>query len=114
MPRLQKTAQYSTEQLNVLNLLLDILNYNQDLTFLLSDLDENQELQAKILALGEDIRKYYPASSCIGVNGRDCKRQYLSIIRFILKHHGRELYSNDHTLKLGDKQYKKTKKYKII
>jgi len=114
MPGLQKTAKYSAEQSDVLAKLLDILNYNQDLTFLLSDLDENQELQEKILALGEDIRKYYPASSCIGVNGRDCKRQYLSIIRFILKHHGKELYSNDHTLKLSEKQYRKTKKYKII
>jgi len=114
MPDIPKNVKYAAEQDRVLRNLLDILNYNQDLTFLLTDLDENVEIQVRILALSEDIRKYYPSSGCVGVNRRECKRAYLSIIRFLLKHHGRELYSNDYTVKLGEKKYKKTKKYKIV
>ena len=114
MPDVQKNVKYSADQERMLGVLLEVLNFNGDLTFLLTDLDENTELQQRIMDLGPDIRKYYPASSCVGLNNRTCKRAYLSIIRFLLKHHGRELYSNDYTVKMGDKQYRKTKRYKIV
>jgi hypothetical protein len=114
MPDIKKNVKYVSEQNKILEQLLEILNFNGDLTFLLTDLSENTEIQHRIVGLSDDIRKYYPASSCIGLNHRECKRAYLSIIRFVLKHHGRELYSNDHAIKIGDKEYRKTKKYKIV
>ncbi len=114
MPDVQKNVKYLADQERILGVLLDALNFNGDLTFLLTDLDENADLQKRIVDLGPDIRKYYPASGCVGLNNRTCKRAHLSIIRFLLKHHGRELYSNDYTVKMDNKQYKKTKRYKIV
>ena len=78
------------------------------------DLDNKIELQESIIGLSNDIKKYYPASSCIGVNGQNCKRPYLSIIRFLLKFHNKELYVMDYTLNSENKQTIRTKKYKII
>jgi hypothetical protein len=115
MPDIKKNIKYSEDQTRIFETLLDILNFNGDHTFLLTDLDENLELQNRILDLSPEIKRVYPSSGCLGVNGRSaCKRSYLSIIRFILKHHGRELYSNDQAIPLGNREYKKTKKYKIV
>ena len=50
----------------------------------------------------------------MGVNGKNCKRPYLSIIRYILKFHNKELYFMDYTLEFEDKKTTRTKKYKII
>ena len=114
MPDILKNVKYAKEQTEIEETMLHALNIHGDFTFLLTDLDENPELQECIMALAPNIRKYYPASGCIGLNNRPCKRQYMSVIRFILKHHGYELYSSDYTIKVGDGQYKKTKKYKIL
>ena len=78
------------------------------------DLDNKIELQNSIIGLSDDIIKYYPASSCIGVNGQNCKRPYLSIIRYIMKYNNKELYFMDYRLEIEDKKNIRTKKYKII
>lgn len=78
------------------------------------DLDNKKELQETIIGLTDDIKKYYPASSCIGVNGQNCIRPYLSIIRYLLKFHNKELYAMDYTLNIKNKETIRTKKYKII
>lgn len=114
MVDIKKQLKYKKEQENLLNKLLEILNYNNDYTFYLYDLDNKIELQKSIIGLTDDIKKYYPASSCIGVNGQNCKRPYLSIIRFLLKFHNKELYVMDYTLNNENKQTIRTKKYKII
>jgi hypothetical protein len=115
MPDKKKDVKYSVQQMHILNTLLNILNFNGDYTFLLVDLDERQELQSNILDMIPDIRRYYPSSGCVGVHSdRRCKRPYLSIIRFLLKYHRRELYSSDFSISLGNEEYKKTKKYKIV
>jgi hypothetical protein len=115
MPDIKKHIKFSEEQTRILSTLLHILNINGNYTFLLSDLDENMELQRKILDLGTEVRRFHPSSGCSGINGRSiCKRPYLSIIRYVLKYHRKELYSNDYAIPLGDHRYKKTKKYKIV
>ena len=110
----KKQVKYKKEQYKLLDKLLDILNYNNDYTFYLYDLDNKIELQKSIIGLSSDIRKYYPSSSCMGGNGKNCKRPYLSIIRYILKFHNKELYFMDYTLEFEDKKTTRTKKYKII
>ena len=114
MVDIKKKLKYKKEQENLLNKLLEILNYNNDYTFYLYDLDNKIELQESIIGLSNDIKKYYLASSCIGVNGQNCKRPYSSIIRFLLKYHNKELYVMDYTLNSENKQTIRTKKYKII
>ena len=71
-----KGVKYKKEQHEVLENLLNILNYNNDYTFYLYDLDNNKNLQESIISLSNEIKKYYPASSCIGVNNQKCKRPY--------------------------------------
>ena len=85
MVDIKKEHKYKKEQEELLNKLLLILNYNNDYTFYLYDLDNKIELQESIIGLSDDIRKYYPSSTCMGVNGKECKRPYLSIIRYIIK-----------------------------
>ena len=87
----KKKNKYKQEQQEILDKLLTVLNYNNDYTFYLYDLDNKTKLQESIINLSDDIRKYYPSSSCMGVNGKKCKRPYLSIIRYILKFHNKEL-----------------------
>jgi len=110
----KKKNKYKQEQQEILEKLLTVLNYNNDYTFYLYDLDNKTKLQESIINLSDDIRKYYPSSSCIGVNGKKCKRPYLSIIRYILKFHNKELYFMDFTLEIENKKTIRTKKYKII
>ena len=114
MVDIKKQLKYQKEQEELLNKLLEILNYNNDYTFYLYDLDNKKELQETIIGLTDDIKKYYPASSCIGVNGQNCIRPYLSIIRFLLKFHNKELYAMNYTLNIENKETIRTKKYKII
>jgi len=114
MPDKKKLFKYKKEQHEVLENLLNILNYNNDYTFYLYDLDNNKNLQESIISLSNEIKKYYPASSCIGVNNQKCKRPYLSIIRYILKFHNKELYVMDFTMNIENGETTRTKKYKII
>ncbi len=114
MPNKKKQLKYEKEQQEILDKLLEILNYNNDYTFYLYDLDNKIKLQESIIDLSNDIRKYYPSSSCMGINGKKCKRPYLSIIRYIIKFHNKELYFMDYTLEIENGKTIRTKKYKII
>ena len=115
MPNKKKQLKYEKEQQEILDKLLEILNYNNDYTFYLYDLDNKIELQESIIGLSNDIRKYYSSSTCSGVNGqKHCKRPYLSIIRYIIKFHNKELYFMDYTLEIENGKNIRTKKYKII
>ena len=114
MPDKKKQLKYKKEQQEILDKLLEILNYNNDYTFYLYDLDNKIKLQESIINLSNDIRKYYPSSSCMGINGKKCKRPYLSIIRYIIKFHNKELYFMDYTLEIENGKTIRTKKYKII
>ena len=114
MPDKKKLLKYNKEQQEILDKLKNILNYNNDYTFYLYDLDNKTDLQESIIGLSNDIKKYYPASSCTGINGKKCKRPSLSIIRYILKFHNKELYVMDYVLNIVNGETTRTKKYKII
>lgn len=113
MVDIKRNIKYKKEQIIVLNKLLEILNYNNDYIFYLYDLDNNINLQNTILDLTNEIKEYYPSSKCNGINGKKCKRPYLSIIKFLLKIHNKELYRMDHIIKINNKNIR-TIKYKII
>jgi hypothetical protein len=114
MVDIKKQLKYKNEQEKLLNKLLEILNYNNDYTFYLYDLDNKKELQESIIGLSDDIIKYYPSSICTGINGKNCKRPYLSIIKYILKFHNKEFYTKDYRLNIEDEKNIRTIKYKII
>ena len=78
------------------------------------DLDNKIELQESIIRLSNDIKKYYPASSCIGINGQNCKRPYLSIILFLPKFYDKEFYTMDYRLDIDGKKIYVQKNIKLI
>ena len=114
MPDIKKLIKYKNEQDEIYNKLLEILNYNNNYSFTLDEIDNNSELQLSVLSLINDIKKYYPSSSCTAITNKECKRPYMSIIRYILKFYNRALYSNEICIPQGNKKYFKTIKYKII
>ena len=112
MPDIKKNIKFKEEQQEIINKLFQILG---DKRFILYELDNNEKKQKEIIELGEDIKKYYSCSTCRGINIPDCKRPYLSIIRFLLKKNGYEFYSKDYSINQGDdKKYIRTKKYNIV
>lgn len=114
MPDIKKNIKYQKEQQQVLEKILNILNFNKDYVFYLYDLDNNEQIQNDILLLTDDIKKFYPSSCCRGINSKDCKRPYLCIIRFILKYHEKELFYSDSTYIIDENKKIRTKKYKIL
>lgn len=115
MPDIKKSEKFKTERIAVYEKLMTLLNYSEDESFVLNDLDNNNELQNQILDLIVDIRKYYSASGCKGCSeNRGCKRPFMSIIRYILKQNNKTLYSTEIAIPIGEQKYKKTKKYKIF
>lgn len=113
MPDKKKELKFVSEQHDILEKLLDILEIKKSNTFLLYDLDNDTEKQTKILSLSDDIKKYYPSCLCTGVNGKKCLRPFLSIIRYIIKYHKMKLFSMNYTFSIKDKCIR-TKKYTII
>lgn len=115
MPDIKKKIKYEIQQIETLDKLLKIIDVSIDkYVFTLYDLDNNEEKINKILELKDDIRKYYSSSCCSGVNTKECKRPYLSIIRYILKHHNYTMKSSDHSFSIGNNITIRTKKYHII
>ena len=115
MPDSKKSEKFKMERIAVYNKLMTILNYSQNEYFILNDIDNNIDLQNKILDLIVDIRKFYSASGCKGCSeNRVCKRPYMSIIRYLLKQNNKTLYSTEIAIPICEKKYKKTKKYKIF
>ena len=115
MPDKKKTEKYETERNAIYERLLNLLNYHEDNSFTLDEIDKNTELQDQIIGLTDDIRKYYSASGCRGCREERCsKRPFMSIIRYIVRQHGKTLYSTEIAIPLGDNKYKKTTKYKIF
>ena len=53
MVDIKKKLKYKKEQENLLNKLLEILNYNNDYTFYLYDLDNKIELQESIIRFSQ-------------------------------------------------------------
>jgi hypothetical protein len=81
-----KSELYKTEQLQLCDKIIEILQLDDDNSFLLKDLDNNIDKQKQILDLIPEIRKYFSFSSIIGASEpKKTKRPYMSIIRQICK-----------------------------
>ena len=112
----RKDIKFKNERADIFSRLIDILKINNGKnTFILHIIDENPEVQQNILSLKEDIKKYHSSSSCRGLNKKNSKRPYMSIIRFILKENGYKLNSSDFSIKSNDEDTPpiRTKRYSI-
>ena len=81
-----KSELYKSEQEEICDKVIDILELDNKNSFVLYELDNNTEKQQKIIDLIPEIRKYFSFSSMTGVsNPNKVKRPYMSIIRNICK-----------------------------
>jgi hypothetical protein len=112
MPDKKKILKYESEQLDIFNKLFNILNDDGD-TFVLYNIEH--KMCDDIINLSDNIKKYYPSSSCAGVNTKFCKKPHMSIIRYILKFHHKTLLTvGTIVITTDDNQLIRTKIYTII
>jgi hypothetical protein len=81
-----KSELYAKEQKEIVNKIVTILDLENKKTYTLFELDNNQEIQYKIMALIPEIRKYYSFNGIKAVGEPErIKRPWLSIVKHLLK-----------------------------
>jgi hypothetical protein len=81
-----KSELYKTQQFELANKIINILNLDENNQISLYDLDNNKEKTNKILQLIPDLRKYFSFGTIRGIeNPTSLKRPWMSIIRQITK-----------------------------
>jgi hypothetical protein len=109
--RIKLSEKYQTEREEICNKLINILNLDEDKSFLLCDLDIDTEKQNKILEMKEEIQKHFACCTISSFKPNfECKRPYLNIVRSILKKQNYTFIGNDCTIKINNIP-KKTIKY---
>lgn len=112
--RIKLSEKYQTEREEICNKLINILNLDEDKSFLLCDLDADTEKQNKILEMKEEIQKHFACSTISSFKPNfECKRPYLNIVRSILKKQNYTFIGNDYTIKINNIP-KKTIKYMLF
>jgi hypothetical protein len=108
-----KSGIYQEQQRQIKEELISILNLNENNYIILHELDENKELQGRIVGLIPKIQTYFSMSTTTAISYPEkIKRPYLSIIRHLLK----DLYDiliTDYTIKAEPKNIR-TKRYYFI
>ena len=106
-----KSELYKTEQYEICDKIIDILQLDNDKSITLYELDNDEEKQTKIMELSIPIRKFFTYTGIAGVK-ETMKRQWLSIIKNVckLKYN---ILSTCYMLKVGDKKVK-TMKYHFM
>ena len=97
MPTVKKAVLFKKERTEVINKLIEIMELDQENSFYLYDLENNEEKKQKILEQKEDIIKYFKTGKISAFNKSGCKRPQLNILRNILRQHGYKIesgYSN--------------------
>lgn len=113
MPRIKLSEQYHNEREELCKKLINIVGTE----FLLSELDENVEKQTAILSLKEEIQKCFAVSSISTFKPsltETVKRDYLNIVRGVLKQQGYIFIGSQTVLKMEDDNSKNTQKYRIF
>jgi len=106
---------YKTEREEICNKLIQILQLDENKSFLLSALDADIEKQTAILNMKDEIQKCFACSQISAFKPNfDSKRPYLNIVRSILRMQG-FIVNNCHTdIKLENGEPKSTIKYFIF
>jgi len=113
MPRVKLCEKYHNEREEMCKKLIEIVGTE----FLLSDLDEDAKKQNEILSLKDEIQKIFAVSSistfkpCLA---NDVKRDYLNVVRAVLKQQGYIFIGSQTVLKMDDDNSKNTQKYRIF
>ncbi len=85
MPKQKKAIKYKKEQEEIIQKIITILDATNK-TFILYDIDNDEEKQKQIYNLIDDIKKYFSSYNIGGLKEPDrYKRTWLSIVRQLLK-----------------------------
>ena len=98
-------TQFTNERKELVNKILNILEINdKNKMFSLKDVDENNDKQQKIMELEPDIKKYFLCSrwTYFSNKNRECKRNYLSLIKAIMKDMNVKMSASTLVKKLDD------------
>ncbi len=112
MPGVKCSIKYKEEREAICNKLIDIVGTD----FLLCDLDASPEKQQAILALKDEIQKYFAVSSISSFKPNltgTVKRDYLNIVRGILKQQGYSITYSEQYINNGNGFYRRAIKYNI-
>ena len=113
--RVKLCDKYKEEREEICKRLLDILNLDDNKSFLLCDLDEDIERQTAILNMKEEIKKCFACSEISSFKPNfECKRPYLNIVRGILRKQGYTFNCDTTFNKIEKGNYKTSTKYKVF
>ena len=94
--RVKLCEKYKTEREDICNRLIAIVDLDDNNSFLLSELDQNTDKQNAILAMKDEIKKYFACSEIVALKPNiEMKRPYLNIVRGILRKQGYEFFSKE-------------------
>ncbi len=108
MPK--KIDKYYNERKEVFDKLLNIIGK----TFYLHDLDNNIDKQGKIMELVANIKKYFICSRWTCFCKENIKREYLSIIRYVIKDMNYNMISSRANIQKEDGSFIHATLYHII
>jgi len=113
MPK--KVDKFINERNEIFSKLLNILNVtDKSNTFYLHELDGSEEKQKQIMDLVPDIKKYFICSTWTCFCKDDVKRNYLSIIKYMMKDMGHKMVSARAFVKDSDGNTHNATQYYII
>jgi hypothetical protein len=113
MTRVKLCDKYHNEREEICKKLIEIVGTE----FFLSDLDEDAEKQTTILGLKDEIQKVFAVSRIVSFRPamlNDVKRDYLNVVRGILKQQGYTFEGSDCFKTYENGLFKRTTKYRIF
>jgi len=112
--RIKKSDKYTNEREDIINRALEILQLDEDKSFILYEFDKDIEKQNRIIELAIDIKRYFASSYWNGINDKNTVRPYLTIIRNLFKNQGFLFINKSFIYNTGENGKVKTTRYYII
>lgn len=113
--RTKLSEKYNDEREQICNKLIDILQLDNNNSFLLCDLDSDIEKQQKIMEMKDEINCYFACSTISSFKPNfNCKRPYLNIVRSILRKQGYIFERSEIEKSKNDGTFFRSTKYKIF
>jgi len=112
--RIKKSDKYTNEREDTINRALEILQLDEDKSFILYEFDKDIEKQNRIIELAIDIKRYFASSYWNGINDKNTVRPYLTIIRNLFKNQGFLFINKSFIYNTGENGKVKTTRYYII
>lgn len=86
MPRQSKAVQYVDEQSRLKSQFIELIGFDQNMSFTLSELDSNINKQNAIMQMLPELKKYFSLSKFTNIHTpNNAVRPWLSIIKHVLK-----------------------------